>query len=370
MSRPVAWCSILLLGCGGGSDGADSRPTVDAPQGLDSAPDAPSLDPSRITAGCFQGGATPELQLGDGFSGADWNDPHVMKVGAQYWLYASSNQGFAPAPPSPVQVYRWTSTDAATWTLDPATPVLSVSAGAWDQGGNETPAVVSFGGTYHMFWVGYPDPWPSLDATHFRIGHATSVDGVTWVKDAQFLLGPSGASGTFDELIVAEPGPVVFDNQLYLYFTAVGFDAGLAAPLQTIGVVTSTDGLTWSTPALAFKPDQSLYPRAANWVGYSTPSAAVIVGKVHVFVDVANDHGNNTWTQEALHHASSADGRTGWIQDTAPLRRLSDFAWTQRELRSPMPVLDGTTLRLYFAGDDLIASGAWGIGQITCALGP
>ncbi len=96
----------------------------------------------------------------------------------------------------------------------------------------------------------------------------------------------------------------------------------------------------------------------------------MIDGKVHVFVDVANDHGNNTWTQEALHHAYSADGLSAWAQDPAPIRRLTDFAWTAREIRSPGAFLDGTTLRLYFAGDDLLNTNAWGIGQMTCSLAP
>lgn len=346
----------LVASCGGGSGGTGGG-------------SATTVDASKITPSCFQGGTSPELQIGSGFANADWNDPHVLKVGAQYWMYASSNMGLA-APPSPVQIYRFTSSDAASWTLDPATPVLTVSAAQWDQGGNETPAVVSFGGKYHMFWTGYPDAWPNLNGMNFKIGHATSSDGVAWTKDAAFLLEPSGGSGDFDQYIVGEPGPVVFNNTLYLYFTAVGVDAGLAASLQTIGVITSADGVAWSPPALAFKPDQTVYPRASNWVGYSTPNAAVIGGMVHVFVDVANDHGNNTWTQEALHHAYSADGRTVWVQDPAPLRRLTDFAWTQREIRSSAAFLDGTTLRLYFAGDDLFNSGAWGIGQITCSLAP
>jgi len=60
----------------------------------------------------------------------------------------------------------------------------------------------------------------------------------------------------------------------------------------------------------------------------------------------------------------------GWTQDPAPIRRLTDFAWTAREIRSPHAILDGTTLRLYFVGDDLFNTNAWGIGQMTCSLVP
>jgi predicted GH43/DUF377 family glycosyl hydrolase len=353
----VASAVAVLASCSGGASTSESAP-------------GPTLDASKITPACFQGGTAPELQLGSGFAGADWNDPHVLKVGAEYWMFASSNLGFPPAPASPVQIYRFTSTDAVNWTLNPMTPVLTVANGQWDQGGNETPAVVSFGGKYHMFWTGYPDGWPNLNSFNFRIGHATSMDGTTWTKDATFLLGPSGVSGDFNQYIVAEPGPVVFNNMLYLYFTAVGVDTGLSSSLQVVGVMTSADGVNWSSPpVLAFKPDQTVYPRGSNWVGYSTPNAVVIDGKVHVFVDVAND-GSGKWTQVALQHASSADGLTGWTQDTAPIRRLADFTWTAREIRSPAAFLDGTTLRLYFAGDDIGNTNAWGIGQMTCSLAP
>src|SRR3974390_2994925 len=46
---------LALAACGGGSGGGSYGPTIDA---------------SRITPGCFQGGATPELQIGTGFQDA------------------------------------------------------------------------------------------------------------------------------------------------------------------------------------------------------------------------------------------------------------------------------------------------------------
>lgn len=328
---------------------------------------APAID---ITSSCFRGGQEPDLQVGSGFAGSDWNDPHVLKVEEAYWMYASSNLGLPPADPSPVQIYRHVSEDGTNWTLDPITPVLAVAPGQWDQGGNETPSVVWYADQYHLFWTGYPDPWPNLNPFNFGIGHATSPDGVSWAKDASFLLGPSGEAGSFDEFLVGEPAPVVFNDILHLYFTAVGVDSILAAALQVIGLITSDDGTAWTEPKLALKPDQNVYPRTADWVGYSTPNAIVIDENVHLFVDVANDHGDDTWTQEALHHAYSADGVSNWTQDESPLRTLTDFTWTQREIRSPSALVDGANLRLYFAGDNWLAGGPWGIGQMTCSLAP
>jgi hypothetical protein len=327
------------------------------------------LDLSKLSASCFQGGTKPELSLDTPFSGADWNDPHVLKVGEQYWMYASSNHGISSA--TPVQIYRFTSTDAASWALDPPDPVFEVGAGqAWDRGGTETPAVAFFGGQYHLFYTGYPDPHGTESPFHFRLGHAVSADGVSWVRDETFLLAPTDPAPSFYQYLIGEPAPVVFQGKLHLYFTAVGVDSMLANTLQVIGLITSEDGKTWSSPSLALRPDQSVYPRASNWVGYSTPNAVVLGDQVHLFVDVANDHSDSTWAQEALHHAWSPDGLAGWTQDAAPLRQKADFPWTKREIRSPAALLDGDTLRLYFAGDDYFASHAWGVGQMTCSLAP
>jgi hypothetical protein len=241
---------------------------------------------------------------------------------------------------------------------------------AWDRGGNETPAVVEFGGKYHLFYTGYPGAHGTESAFDFRLGHATSADGVTWTKDVAPILAPSNPSTTFFQYVIGEPAPVVFNQKLWLYFTAVGVDAELSNTLQVIGVISSDDGVSWSAPTLALKPDPTLYPRASNWVGYSTPNAIVLGGQMHLFVDVANDHGDSTWRQEALHHAWSSDGVTGWVQDPTPLRTKEDFTWTTREIRSPAALLDGTTLRLYFAGDDYFVSQSWGVGQMTCDLAP
>jgi len=152
---------------------------------------------------------------------------------------------------------------------------------------------VFFGGKYHMFLdrlsrcLAQPQSSISASATH-------SGDGIAWTKDASFLL-PVARAG-FNEFIVGEPGPVVFNNTLYLYFTAVGVDSNLSTPGRPAGRRRHEFPRRCRLEragAGVQSPDQTVYSRASSWVGYSTPNAVVIAGKVHVFVDVANDHGNN-----------------------------------------------------------------------------
>ena len=155
-----------------------------------------------------------------------WNDPHVIKEGLNYWMYASATDNFI----FPVQLFRLGSTDGLIWDLEPisqsvASPMLvpGGATGTWDDGGMETPAVAFFNSKYHLFFTTYvfPPNDPAHSVLNFRIGHAVSADGITgWAVDENPVVSP-GASGTFNEFIVAEPAPVVFNSKLYLYFTAL-----------------------------------------------------------------------------------------------------------------------------------------------------
>lgn len=349
------------------------------------------LDLSRLTPSNFKGGTTPIISLSTNGNNWTWNDPHVIKDGAQYCMYASATENFTTL----VRIFRLVSDDGVSWTLNPSSPVLDTgAAGTWDAGAVETPAVVYFNGNYHMFWTGYRYSHydsANFSTSYFRIGHAVSADGISFTRDASFIVAPSGAAedgnsgNDWYAFIVGEPAPVVFKNRIYLYFTAAGADSGSdldmgsGASLQVIGLVTSTDGSSWSAPTRVLRPQQDIYPRKPDsnsdyWAGYSTPNAIVLNGEMHLFFDVARQYAlapapiAETWIQEKLHHARSGDGISGWIQDDSPIRSQTDFAWTRREIRSPDAFLDGTTLRLYFAGDSLYFDNQFGIGMMSCDL--
>lgn len=369
-------------GVGGGVGGAAGQVGVACPGAVEPSlvsdvPDAVALDPTA-----YQGGSVPQLDLDGPDPGFTYNDPHVLKVADQFWMYASSTVGFD----FPVRLYRLVSSDGVSWVRDPAEPVLGPAPpGRWDSGGDETPAVVFFAGRYHLFYTTYAfeidDPRHAV--SDFRIGHATSCDGVAWQREPDPVVAPSGEdSDPFNDwyaFIVGEPGPVVYQGELYLYFTAVGVSVAQGTSLQVIGVATTADGTNWAPPQIALAPDQAQYPRVIDpgppidgWVGYSTPSAMVLNDEVHLFVDVARDPDEQSWRQIRLHHAVSADGFSYWRQDAEPIASAGDFPWAVDEIRSPNPIVDGTTLRLYFAGHELdgTAPEHFAIGMMTVELVP
>jgi predicted GH43/DUF377 family glycosyl hydrolase len=321
-----------------------------------------ALDITKITPGCFQPSVNnPILTSGSLLPGADWNDPSVLKVGTEYVMYASSDQSFD----FNIKIYRLKSPDGVNWTLNPSTPVFQANpvASAWDHRAVETPTVIIFQNKYHMFYTGYAANY--ADTSSYRIGHATSADGITWVRDPNFILAPSNPTGApnldFNQFVVAEPGAVVFKNKIYLYFSAIGANTSVGTTLQVIGLTTSSDGVQWTALKSVLQPSQTTYPRS-NWIGYSTPQPVVISNALHLFFDVVQA---SPWKQLRIHRAVSFDGQTNWISDANPIFTQTSFPWASNEIRSPAPMLDGTVVKLWFGGDNGVALG---IGFSQCQL--
>ena len=131
----------------------------------------------------------PVIHYGDGFFGAAWNDPCVLKEGDEYIMYASAVAGGITLEFDSVAIYRMTSPDGYDWTLSSEEPVLDVVPGTYYEGGVETASVVYYNDEYHMYNTVYSENTPF----DFKISHATSSDGLSWEMDpTPFLSTKSG----------------------------------------------------------------------------------------------------------------------------------------------------------------------------------
>jgi hypothetical protein len=286
-----------------------------------------------------------------------WNDPSVIRYGNEYLMYLTSKNGTEGPFSGHVVPYLMRSPDGLNWTLTSNKPLLlnNPDTTAWDREGVETPDVVFFNGKYHMYYTAVPGNG------RFAIGHAVSEDGFIWEKD-RIILTPTSVPTDWMSYQVAEPGAVVFNNKIYLYFTGTGArsDAPQPGGKSVIGLITSVDGFNFSQPQKVLEQGP-LYPAEAFYYGYSTPDAVVADSKLHLFYDVAVEK-NGEWKQVALHHAYSEDGLNEFIEDAEPIFEKEDFAWTQREIRCPAVITEDNKFMMWFGGDDIFSSGKWGIG--------
>lgn len=295
-----------------------------------------------------QGQVIRVLSFGDFMVNALWNDPSVIKEGDRYVMYATANVGGKWGTVLP---FRGTSSDGINWVMD-TKPLLQVGKkGSFDEDSVETPSVVKFKGKYHMFYSGVVR---GLLKQELAIGHAVSDDGINWIKVSDKpLLAPTGRPNKdWNGYHVAEPGAVVFNNKLYLYFHASGLREGGKKPANqsSIGVAISEDGFNFSKMRKILTQGP-LYPTTARerYSGYSTPSAVVANGQIHLFYDViATKPG---WEQVALHHAVSSDG-IRFKEDPESLLRRGNLSWTKTEIRAPTALYENGYFNVWFAGHD------------------
>ncbi len=300
--------------------------------------------------------SNPIIKYGDGFADAAWNDPCVIKQNGQYIMYITAANGITGS--SPVKVFRKISSDGYNWTLSPTTPILEPVNSTYYSGGTETPSVIFKDSTYHMYLTCYP---PGNVGADFVIAHATSTNGINWTMDSAPILESDGSATIYGSL-VGEPGAMVYNDSIYVFFTSAGVDSG--NPIQCIGLMKSKNGTNFTSPQIAVTLPQSVYPSSNNYWGLSTPSALAINDTIYLFTDVAQTI-NGVWTQVALHQFKTLGNSGTWQHDISPIHTMLDFNWTNgtfySEIRSITPLMDDNgKLRIWYAGNRLADVSALG----------
>ncbi len=165
--------------------------------------------------------------------------PAVAKVGSVFVMYFSGTNGSGGYGYS---MGRATSPDGAHWTEYPGNPVMVAHAG-WE-GNRVHPSWFSVGTNgYDLYYSG------GTVGTQVQIGHATSLDGLTWTEDpANPVLSPD-APGSWDQWAVAHPYLITVGSQTRMYFSGYNDSANFLlrtgyATLSTAAVSYVSEG-TW-----------------------------------------------------------------------------------------------------------------------------
>lgn len=171
--------------------------------------------------------------------------------------------------------------EIVAWTLDPTAPVFQGEGGtAWDRKIRERGWIRVEDGIYHLWFTGYND-----DKSPLRLlGHATSRDGVRWIRDPKE---PIFTEGWVEDVCVVK------DADTYFMFAEGKNDVA--------HMLTSTDGIRWTEQGpldIRYTDGKPLTPGP-----YGTPTVWVEDGTWYLFYE-RGDQG--VWL------ATSRDRRT-WV---------------------------------------------------------
>ncbi len=157
------------------------------------------------------------------------NEVMVLKE-ADYKMWFSSEDS---------HIYRATSSDGLTWTVNPTVPVFSPTFqnGTFDRDYAGDPFIVQdISGTYWMFYEAANWDWDLV-----QIGVATSTNGIDWTRVQTTPVLTPGSPGDWDEKWVLDPMVLLDGGGFKLWYSAL--DNGWT---RRIGYVTSTNGLDWT----------------------------------------------------------------------------------------------------------------------------
>lgn len=161
--------------------------------------------------------------------------PAVILDGGTYKMWYSSR-----GATTWTRIKYATSNDGINWTVQ-STALETGAPGSWDSQMVREPWVIKDGSTYKMWYSGTA-AWPV-----FKIGYATSSDGVTWTKHTSNPIF-TGTPGGWDAFQVYAPSVVVDSSGGYHMFFS-GTDSNMSQRWST-GHATSSDGISWAEDAL------------------------------------------------------------------------------------------------------------------------
>jgi predicted GH43/DUF377 family glycosyl hydrolase len=220
------------------------------------------------------------------------------------------------------------------WEKYSNNPVLDVGApGSWDDMHVACPSVIFENDTFKMWYIGD-------DGNNIRIGYATSLDGVSWIKD--YIHSPVldvGNPGEWDDETVTFPS-VVFVNGIYHMWYA-GFPN---SSVCDIGHATSPDGLVWTKD-----PDNPVLEQgpAGSWDSYWVDTPFIIFENDTFHLWYSGGSGSDAQIGYAT--TTNPNGKS-WTKQSNPVLSPTSGNWDWPRVECPSIATYNDIFYMFYSG--------------------
>jgi len=216
------------------------------------------------------------------------------------------------------------------WTKHQSNPILKVgSPGDWNEQGVSWPKVLFIKGEYHMWYDG-------RDASGWKIGYATSPDGINWTNHENNPVMVPGEEGEWDDTGIGS-GTIIYDGEVFKMWYW-GYDGNNGR----IGYATSTDGLLWNKheiPVLDIGEE-------GTWDGEHVEPGSVIFdgGLYHMW------YTGIIGGERAIGYATSPDG-IAWTKsvNNPVLEKGNPGDWDDARVYCPVVIQNNGIFQMWYA---------------------
>lgn len=245
-------------------------------------------------------------------------DPSIIKNGDLYQMwYTSSTQNWVDGSDRFRTRYAY-SHDGNNWNIHDGW-VLKGTKDYWDEGGTgRGRSIVFINGQYHM-WYAATNTSSLVSSPYWRIGYATSSDGINWVKqnNNQPVINPTEP---WEHANSSYPR-VIYDQNKFKMWYATG-DGDLPS---NIAYAESVDGVHWTKPADQ-NPVLSTSENGFDSVYVADP---FVIKEGNEYKMFYGGYDGNKW---AIGIASTSTSDTG--SNTVPLLKQTSEPWQGLEYDS------------------------------------
>ena len=187
------------------------------------------------------------------------------------------------------------------WIRYENNPILELGpSGSWDEISIEGCSVIFDGTIYHMWYTGN-------NGINFRIGHATSTDGISWTKDALNPVIEIGLPGSWEGNRVFADAVLLNGTTFHMWYS--GNDTN---GIERIGHATSSDGVNWTKDQLNPILDIGSPGSWEDTDVFAMAGSAIFNGTVYHMWYGGLAGSSETYSTG---HATSPDGSV-WTKDT------------------------------------------------------
>ncbi|MEW6701143.1 MAG: hypothetical protein AB1298_00345 [Bacteroidota bacterium] len=226
----------------------------------------------------------------------------------------------------------WNAGDGINWTKSSVNPVLNLGAsGAWDDYVVASPSVIHNGTIYQMWYS-------ASDGTTYRIGYATSPDGINWTKYSGNPVLNVGSAGTWDDVNIYDQTVLYNGTNYEMWYGAYDGTS------QRIGYATSPDGINWTKYS-----GNPVISTSLPWESSSVGHPTVIFNGTNYELWYSASDGTN----HRIGYATSTDGKNWTKYSGNPVLNIgTNGLWDDTHLVAPYVVFDGKTYKMWYSGHD------------------
>lgn len=184
-----------------------------------------------------------------------------------------------------------TSDDGVSWVKNDKP--LFESENEWEKGepyGVLEPSVI-YDQTEKIYKMWYNGLGTKDNKLAFRIGYATSADGLSWQRLKKPVLEP-GVDGAWDDILVSHVNVVKSQSAYHMFYFGVSdWDDGVAFQKGSIGHAYSKDGINWQK-----NPNNPIIkPRADTWDKWTVGGPSAVISNNEIWVWYFGNHKNNSY---------------------------------------------------------------------------